>query len=361
LLHAFSVSLVAFLPVSCCLALAAPPLAIATVVAAIVMPRLSWRCGGSTEGVLFVAALGLYWNVVYATFFLSPLFIAACCWAAPRCGVPATAMYAVLVRIAWRPDLGDGQQWLWFSKTEWAYHAFRRFLGLRLHVSEALRRKPAKEPVILAVHPHGVASDYRILMDGMLCEALPGRKVLTLSASVLFCIPLLRELCLWTGCIDASRPVATRALRRGCSLMVLPGGELEQIRTRAGVEEVCLSTRLGFVKLALQAGAPLVPCYAFGCVDLYSTYSVFFAPREWLRKRLGICIPLYRGSIGALPKRVPVDVVIGDPMELNCATAGFPTDDEVVAAHGAYIAALRELFDTHKERFGCGSRQLVVA
>ena len=30
--------------------------------------------------------------------------------------------------------------------------------------------------MVIAVHPHGVASDYRILLDGMLYEALPKRE-----------------------------------------------------------------------------------------------------------------------------------------------------------------------------------------
>eukprot|EP00415_Alexandrium_ostenfeldii_P001130 UN1130 len=197
-------------------------------------------------------------------------------------------------------------------------------------------------------------------MDGMLYSALPGREVLVLSASVLFCIPLVRELALWTRCIDASRPVAARALKHGHSLMVIPGGEMEMIRTTKGREQVCLSTRLGFVKLALQANAALVPCYAFGCVDLYDTFSVLHAPREWLRKKLGICIPLYRGLVGVLPKRVPVNVVMGKPIELACASAGSPTDDEIVAAHRTYVEALRALFNEHKAEFGYGNRELEV-
>ena len=64
-------------------------------------------------------------------------------------------------------------------------------------------------------------------------------------------------------------------------------GEQEQIRTVEGKEEVFLQKRMGFIKLALEQNAAVVPCYAFGCVDLYSTYTnLFFKPREWLRKSL---------------------------------------------------------------------------
>lgn len=65
-------------------------------------------------------------------------------------------------------------------------------------------------------------------------------------------------------------------------------GEQEQIRTVEGKEEVFLKKRLGFIKLALEQQAAVVPCYAFGCVDLYATYTkLFFSPREWLRKTPG--------------------------------------------------------------------------
>lgn len=43
------------------------------------------------------------------------------------------------------------------------------------------------------------------------------------AASVLFQMPVLRELCLWSACIDASRKVAKKALDMGYSLFVYPG------------------------------------------------------------------------------------------------------------------------------------------
>ena len=46
-----------------------------------------------------------------------------------------------------------------------------------------------------------------------------GWEVLTLSASVLFYIPMVRELALWTRCIDARKSVATKALKKKRSFL----------------------------------------------------------------------------------------------------------------------------------------------
>ena len=247
--------------------------------------------------------------------FASPLLLAIGCWYCPLLCLP-TFGYVVWARFLSRAELGDGAAWPWFSQQEWGYHAFRRYLQLRIHVHTSLYERPVDKPVVLAIHPHGVASDYRIMLDGMLYEALPHRNVLTLSASVLFHLPLVRELSLWTRCIDARKSVACRALRKGHSLMV--------------------------IKIALQERAAVAPCYVFGCVDLYKTFTGFLkAPREWLRKSFGICIPLYYGALGLLPLRHPVHVVMGAPIEFECKVAGFPSDEEVQQAHAKYVAALR--------------------
>lgn len=99
--------------------------------------------------------------------------------------------------------------------------------------------------------------------------------------------------------------------------------------------------------------------YAFGCVDLYRTFEPFAAQR-WLQRKLGVCIPLYVGSAGVLPRRVALDLVLGAPLEPRCATPGWPTDAEVVEAHAQYTAALRALFDEHKARFGIAERELLI-
>lgn len=326
--------------------------------AAIVLPRFLWRPDAVSEGPLFHAALAIYWNAVYVIVFSCPFLLAWCCWISPWLVLPPLIAYAGYAAVT-KPEVRDGRGWPWFACYEWGYHAFRRFVRLKVHVSEELWAVPADTPVILAIHPHGVTSDYRILMDGILYSAFPKRNVLTLAASIIFRLPLLRELCLWTRCIDASRPVAERALKRGNSLMVLPGGEREQIRTSYGKDEVFLPSA-GFVKLALKSGVGLVPCYVFGCVDLYKTYSFMYGFREWLRKQFRVCVPIYSGSVGVLPRRVPLNVVCGKPMNFQCGVPGQPTDAEVRLACEEYIAALQSLFEEHKAAFGYQHRQLRV-
>mmetsp|Transcript_37754 Transcript_37754/g.70427 ORF Transcript_37754/g.70427 Transcript_37754/m.70427 type:complete len:382 (-) Transcript_37754:17-1162(-) len=363
-LHLTAVTFVGFLPGLCCLCILRLRWStLACFFLLLALPRFLWQPerGDPAAGSRYVYSLGFYWNFVMMTCFASPLLLAACCWKYPLFTIPVSA-YFIWTRLISRVELGDGAAWRWFSRQEWGYHAFRRYLHLRIHVDTGLYERPVDKPVVLAVHPHGVASDYRILLDGMLYDALPHREVLTLSASVLFCLPLVRELALWTRCIDARKAVACRALRKGHSLMVIPGGEQEQIRTVQGKEEVYLSKRMGFIKIALQEQAAVVPCYAFGCVDLYKTYTnVFQAPREWLRKTFGVCIPLYRGALGFLPLRFPVHVVMGSPMDFSCKVPGSPTDEEVQQAHASYITALTALYEEGRHQFGDASRELVVA
>ena len=64
--------------------------------------------------------------------------------------------------------------------------------------------------------------------------------------------------------------------------------------------QVYLAKRLGFVKLALQHSAALVPCYAFGVVDLYSVTpaqhrSNSQGARWALSKKYGVAVPSYSG------------------------------------------------------------------
>lgn len=217
---------------------------------------------------------------------------------------------------------------------------------------------------LIAVFPHGVASEYRIAMDGMMQQVFPNvhDKVVVLTASVLFAIPLVRELALWTGCVDARKSVAEKAISMGRSILVLPGGEAEQIRTIYQKERVYLKRRKGFIKLALKHGIPVVPSYLFGVNDYYYTSNILFQPRLWLQKSLGICIPVAVGLYGSIfcPFSVPTTVVYGEPLSFEVKDKGSPTSEELDAAHEQFCTALKQLFDQHKKELGYGERELEI-
>jgi len=267
--------------------------------------------------------------------------------------------------------LKDGLPWRNFSETYYfPGTVMRSYLNLQMTKPPPSFIKAEAQPdaqFILACFPHGCGSEFRILMEGMIQKVMPNivgkqNKLRTLAASILFMIPCIREIALWTGCIDANRKTASKALDNGRSLLILPGGEAEQILTTYGQERIYLQSRKGFLKLAMRKNVPVVPVYVFGSSDLFYTSTAFATPRKWIQKKFGICLPICYGLWGSfcpLPKTITI--VFGSPltfqMKGNNNNDG-PTEDELNNAHTQFCTELITLFDLHKERVGYGDRKL---
>lgn len=273
--------------------------------------------------------------------------------------------YTLLIR----PDeLKDGNFWPGFSKNFPLFDPMRKFLGLEIltplpkELGDAEKKPHAQ--FVFAVFPHGTYAEYRILMEGVLSDVFPNicEKCRVLAATVLFRIPVVREFALWTGCVDARRSVAQSLLDRGRSVLVLPGGMDEQIRTTNGREIVYLRSRKGFIKLAMKKGVPVVPVYVFGVSDYYKTSHALFGLRLSIMKKLGACVTLATGYKASLlcPRPVKTTIVFGNPVLFKTATKGAPTSDELDAAHFEFMGALTSLFDEHKTRLGYGDRKLEI-
>jgi 1-acyl-sn-glycerol-3-phosphate acyltransferase len=264
--------------------------------------------------------------------------------------------------------LKDGNPWRAFSE-KWypPFKLMRSYLDFNFgELPKDLVEAEAKPNAqfIIAGFPHGSGADFRVLLEGCIQDIMPNivknDNFRTLAASVLFQIPLFRDLALWTGCIDANRKTATKALDRGRSLLVLPGGEAEQLLTTYGKEQVYLSSRKGFVKLAMRKNISVVPMYVFGSNDLFYTSSFLMGPRKFLMKKFGICIPFCFGLLGSLcplPKRTTI--VFGSPLKFAIKGTE-PTDDELDLAHQTFCKELKNLFDSHKDSLGYGDRELEI-
>mmetsp|Transcript_1111 Transcript_1111/g.1453 ORF Transcript_1111/g.1453 Transcript_1111/m.1453 type:complete len:313 (+) Transcript_1111:50-988(+) len=242
--------------------------------------------------------------------------------------------------------------------TDRAWPAFQR-----LHIWKLIARSfpvnivsphafDAKKQHLFAVHPHGVASANHLftLTDGcgFLSTVFPGPRR-DLSASIIFRIPFFREFCLWLGCVDASKKMATKVLSEGFSTLILVGGEQEQVRARPGDHTIYLKRRKGFVRLALEHGCALVPVYAWGENDLYYTSSFLLGLRIWIVKTFRVAIPLFIGRL-FWPLKRPLTLVFGKPLEVEKVEN--PTTEQVDALHQKYIESLQQLFEDTREEYG---------
>lgn len=310
--------------------------------------------------------------LAFHVLFIPPILFVLAILFAPGMIIKAQVILLYIIFVFWsgctlRSELKYGNPWRRFSEDFPLFHIMRSYLRLSFgplpkELVDAEKKEGAQ--FIFAAFPHGCGSEFRILMEGMMHHVLPNvhHKLRALAATVLFRIPVVREIALWTGCIDANRKTAERNLDKGNSLLVLPGGEAEQLMTEYGKEKVYLKNRKGFIKLAMRKRCQVVPTYVFGSSDLFHTSRFLYGPRYWLMKRCGICIPFCQGMIGSpmcpLPKKVTV--VFGAPLNFDMEGHS-PTDEELDKAHDMFIHELTCLFDRHKASCGYPDREIEIS
>jgi 2-acylglycerol O-acyltransferase 2 len=314
--------------------------------------------GLAAQHVLLVPTVVLFGVCTFGTYYY-PKSIGLCLV------VPYYTYILFIGTAAWK----TGAPWESFRRDFGLIKVMRRYFRIRLVGNEALQKREAAsspenpQQYILAVFPHALQADFRVLVDGMLDQVLPqtAPRVRTLGATVLFTLPMVREIFLWSGGVDARRSVAERCLKANLSLLVLPGGQQEQLRTQHGHELVYVQRRKGFVKLALRYGTPLVPVYVFGANDYYYTSSWLLPLQLWLMKVTGLSLVVGAGLFGlpTIPRPVDTTMVFGEPLDFGAPIAQ-PTTEQVEAAHAKFVTALQQLFDQHKEACGYGDRVLEI-
>lgn len=211
---------------------------------------------------------------------------------------------------------------------------------------------------IFAAFPHGAMTVQHLLTmtdaQGMLSSVHLGERR-DLAASVLFLIPVVREILLLLGNVDAGVKTAVFNLKKNRSLLIFVGGEKEQLLTREHEAKVYLRERYGFIKLAMEFGTPLVPIYAFGENEMYRLSDFLLPARKLLQKHLHIGLPFCSGDLFWLPgwpRHRPLDVCIGAPIQVPRIAREAQTREAVEAVQATFIAALEALFEREKGRHG---------
>lgn len=204
----------------------------------------------------------------------------------------------------------EGKKWPAFQNlTIWG--AFKRYFDGDITTQSKL---DDNQQYIFCSFPHGACSANHLLTMtdscNMLSKVHKGDRR-DLCTSILFFIPVLREMLLWLGCVDASSATAHYNLKKDRSILIFIGGQREQLMTTPGEHRIFLSGRKGFIKLALEYGTPLVPMYAFGENECYHISPFLLVFRQWLSQKFQIGIPFVYGRMYTLwPLKVKLHVEV---------------------------------------------------
>jgi 1-acyl-sn-glycerol-3-phosphate acyltransferase len=92
----------------------------------------------------------------------------------------------------------------------------------------------------------------------------PERAMYALAHDVLFFDPMLRRYALQMGALRAGHEGARRVFARGGLVLVYPGSDIETFRPWRDRGKVLLGGRVGFLRLAISAGVPIIPVVSAG-------------------------------------------------------------------------------------------------
>jgi 2-acylglycerol O-acyltransferase 2 len=271
---------------------------------------------------------------------------------------PLMLTYAVTMFVA--PYKTDGQLWPEFQRLP-IFQRLAKAFNWGITTEKELDHN---QLYIFGLFPHGTStfSHLMLMTDacGMLSKVYTGPRR-DLAASVLFFIPLMREFILYLGNVDANSKTAAYNLARRRSLLIYIGGEKEQLMTKYGEQKIFLKSRKGFVKLAIQYGAHLVPMYAFGENELYYTYDILIGWRMWLQENFKIALCLTSGWLGTpLPLKTDLHVEIGAPIEVKMKEKSEITPEDIDKLHEKFINETKRLFDRTKAAHGMADKELII-
>lgn len=280
-----------------------------------------------------------------------------------------TCTYLIYILTVGRPRFPLAASARYRHLPKWRY--FRDYFPVRQIFPEDVRMRfyPTVKNYIFCYHPHAAHAFGALATFGGdangLSSLLPGIQCHLQTLSLNFFVPGWRELLFWMGMGDASSWCIRKTLTsgHGQSVVLAVGGAEESFYSRPRTNDIVLTKRKGFIRIALETGSSIVPVYGFGETDTYESLSVADSPlyamvARRLKKWTGILIPMIRGRgpCGIVPLRRPIYVVFGKPIDVPKILA--PTAADIEHYHALYSKALINLYEEYCGIYGLGSKRM---
>lgn len=216
-----------------------------------------------------------------------------------------------------------------------------------------LHHIPRDRPVLLVGNHSGgnLTPDSFVFALGFASHFGPERPLHVLVHNLVPAYPglgFLRRL----GTLPADPEVAREALEGGSCVLVYPGGDREAHRPSSESTRIAFGGRSGYVRLALQAGVPIVPVVSIGGQET----ALFLSRGEGLARALGVdrslrlkALPLSIAPpwglnvgdfLGHVPLPAKIVVQVLPPIDV---AERFGADPDVGAVHDHVTGTMQEM------------------
>ncbi|XP_023340574.1 2-acylglycerol O-acyltransferase 1 [Eurytemora carolleeae] len=262
-------------------------------------------------------------------------------------------------------EQGGRSDWIKDWVRNWSlWRHYVNYFPIRL--IKTVELDPSKN-YIFGSHPHGLLASGTfgaLATEGAGASKLfPGFKINVHTLGLNFWFPINREWILGLGGVSASRESISYLLRKpgGMVSVIVVGGAAESMFSSESQVSLVLNKRKGFIKIALQHGAQLVPTFSFGEAHVYNIMNTQEGTwirnlQEKFRNIVGFAPVLFLGrgmfqyNFGLIPHRKPVNVVVGEPIPVEKTSN--PTVEEIEDLHKQYVTALVQLYDKYNPVYG---------
>eukprot|EP00930_Biecheleria_cincta_P021110 TRINITY_DN15719_c0_g1_i2.p1 TRINITY_DN15719_c0_g1~~TRINITY_DN15719_c0_g1_i2.p1 ORF type:complete len:417 (+),score=48.45 TRINITY_DN15719_c0_g1_i2:37-1251(+) len=152
--------------------------------------------------------------------------------------------------------------------------------------------------------------------------------------------------------VSCDKASFTKHMAAGHTVSFVPGGFLDAVAFEYGKDVTVLSDRKAFIKLCLQFGYRLHPCYTFGECDTYTT----FTPLRNLRMKVGRngipCLAFFGFPLIPFLPWTSSSIMTYIGRGIDFPTIQSPSVADIDHWHSLYQSKLRELFDEYKAEAG---------